>query len=332
MSDLTQITTDNKVKTYYRSIQEIINYLHGLSKVAGQNYVSTTTVDHDYTSGDTYTLPKEYTVGANELFVTYGGTLLHRNYEYQEIGGAGTKSNSIELLIDFEQGTEISEILLGEGNTYFLDPSRVDINLSDYVKKSDLLTGLTGNTVETVTLAKDYAVNDVVPVPFSYEVGQNQLFVIYGGVVFALDHEYSENTSNSIVIKTRLTEGMQITFIKLAQNAYVDANRVTISTMGGASADGSGTSGLVPAAPAGKENCVLTGSGEWKTLEELGGGSSSGGSGSDPAPVVSGLLPGFITLFNGTTIPDGYVLCNGSNGTPDLSGYTTGNVKYIQKV
>ena len=49
-------------------------------------------------------------------------------------------------------------------------------------------------------------------------------------------------------------------------------------------------------------------SGTWKTV-------SDGADGSDG---TSTLPQGCIIMFNGTTAPTGWAICNGSNGTPDL--------------
>lgn len=45
----------------------------------------------------------------------------------------------------------------------------------------------------------------------------------------------------------------------------------------------------------------------------------------DPLP------DGLIALVDSDTAPDGFALCDGSNGTPNLSGYVSGTLNYIQK-
>ena len=49
-------------------------------------------------------------------------------------------------------------------------------------------------------------------------------------------------------------------------------------------------------------------SGTWKTVSD----------GADGADGTSTLPQGCIIMFNGTTAPTGWAICNGSNGTPDL--------------
>ena len=49
-------------------------------------------------------------------------------------------------------------------------------------------------------------------------------------------------------------------------------------------------------------------SGTWKTVSD----------GADGADGTSALPQGCIIMFNGTTAPTGWAICNGSNGTPDL--------------
>lgn len=45
----------------------------------------------------------------------------------------------------------------------------------------------------------------------------------------------------------------------------------------------------------------------------------------DPLP------DGLIALVDSDTAPDGFALCDGSNGTPNLSGYVSGSLNYVQK-
>ena len=40
---------------------------------------------------------------------------------------------------------------------------------------------------------------------------------------------------------------------------------------------------------------------------------------------------GLIGLYNAASAPSGFHLCNGSNNTPDLEGYTSGNLRFVQK-
>lgn len=44
------------------------------------------------------------------------------------------------------------------------------------------------------------------------------------------------------------------------------------------------------------------------------------GSGNDETSPIVSIPPGTIVLYNGTTAPEGWALCDGTNGTPDLRG------------
>ena len=44
-----------------------------------------------------------------------------------------------------------------------------------------------------------------------------------------------------------------------------------------------------------------------------------------------GVPAGFIGLYNSTTPPTGFAVCDGSGGTPKLTGYTAGTLRYIRK-
>ena len=44
-----------------------------------------------------------------------------------------------------------------------------------------------------------------------------------------------------------------------------------------------------------------------------------------------GVPAGFIGLYNSTTPPTGFAVCDGTGGTPKLTGYTAGTLRYIRK-
>ena len=44
-----------------------------------------------------------------------------------------------------------------------------------------------------------------------------------------------------------------------------------------------------------------------------------------------GIPAGVIALYNSTTPPTGFAVCDGTGGTPKLTGYTAGNLRYIRK-
>lgn len=46
---------------------------------------------------------------------------------------------------------------------------------------------------------------------------------------------------------------------------------------------------------------------------------------------AAALPSGIIMLYNGTTVPDGWLACDGKNGTPDLSTVKVNNIGYIMK-
>lgn len=41
---------------------------------------------------------------------------------------------------------------------------------------------------------------------------------------------------------------------------------------------------------------------------------------------------GLICLWYGTSVPDGWRVCDGSGGTPDLSAYVTAPLRYIRRI
>lgn len=79
----------------------------------------------------------------------------------------------------------------------------------------------------------------------------------------------------------------------------------------------------------------------WTPLGKVGQGVVPGEAGKEPTPSVwqqelskkldAIALDGLIVLHYGAEIPDGWSLCDGSEGTPDLSEQSVGDCRYIMK-
>ncbi|MDM8331056.1 hypothetical protein QUW42_12275, partial [Desulfovibrio piger] len=67
------------------------------------------------------------------------------------------------------------------------------------------------------------------------------------------------------------------------------------------------------------------------TVNDQGGSISALQSAVESLQQDGGVPAGFIGLYNSTTPPTGFAVCDGSGGTPKLTGYTAGTLRYIRK-
>ena len=67
------------------------------------------------------------------------------------------------------------------------------------------------------------------------------------------------------------------------------------------------------------------------TVNDQGGSISALQSAVESLQQDGGVPAGFIGLYNSTTPPTGFAVCDGTGGTPKLTGYTAGTLRYIRK-
>ena len=103
-------------------------------------------------------------------------------------------------------------------------------------------------------------------------------------------------------------------FVRSVNGVKPDSKgNVNIADMEGATSSNAGKAGFVPAPAAGKQDMALCGDATYKVLPVEGGG--TGASDAETACKnlgIASVLTGTVLPFAGTTIPDGYLACNGA--------------------
>ncbi len=180
-----------------------------------------TTVFNTYTvitnieivANSNYTLPSQYKVGMNTLFVYYMGMRLAKGRHYIEVGEEGELSNTIQFTMEnIAQNKELQfvfvEYVLNEEIDYNTLNNRINAIYNKVNQKQYSITTQSGITANT-----DYTL------PFSYTVGANMIDAFYEGALLAPTINYAEvgeegSVSDKIQFGWNVEKGSLLQFIR----------------------------------------------------------------------------------------------------------------------
>lgn len=160
-----------------------------------------------------YTLPSQYKVGMNTLFVYYMGMKLAKGRHYIEVGEEGELSNTIQFTMEnIPQNKELQfvfvEYVLNEEIDYNTLNNRINAIYNKVNQKQYSITTQSGITANT-----DYTL------PFSYTVGANMIDAFYEGALLAPTINYAEvgeegSVSDKIQFGWNVEKGSLLQFIR----------------------------------------------------------------------------------------------------------------------